>query len=79
MPCQRAERATSRDCCAIASSFVVNLPGSRGGVKDGIAVLDPILDHWARKGKPEAYPSGMWGPESANKMLARDGRTWRRP
>ena len=26
-------------------SFVVNLPGSRGGVKDGIAVLDPILDH----------------------------------
>lgn len=26
-------------------SFVVNLPGSRGGVRDGIAVLDPILDH----------------------------------
>ena len=26
-------------------SFVVNLPGSRGGVKDGIVVLDPILDH----------------------------------
>ncbi|WP_170957790.1 MogA/MoaB family molybdenum cofactor biosynthesis protein [Brachybacterium timonense] len=26
-------------------SFVVNLPGSRGGVKDGITVLDPILDH----------------------------------
>lgn len=25
--------------------FVVNLPGSRGGVKDGIDVLDPILDH----------------------------------
>lgn len=28
-----------------ARSFVVNLPGSRGGVKDGITVLDPILDH----------------------------------
>ena len=27
------------------ATFVVNLPGSRGGVKDGIAVLDPILDH----------------------------------
>ncbi|WP_193104859.1 molybdenum cofactor biosynthesis protein MoaE [Brachybacterium sp. FME24] len=27
------------------NSFVVNLPGSRGGVRDGIAVLDPILDH----------------------------------
>lgn len=28
-----------------ARSFLVNLPGSRGGVKDGITVLDPILDH----------------------------------
>ncbi len=42
-------------------------------------ILDPILEHWARKGKPEAYPSGTWGPESADKMLARDGRVWRRP
>ncbi|MFC6285129.1 glucose-6-phosphate dehydrogenase [Nocardioides sp. GCM10027113] len=47
-------------------------------------ILDPILDHWARqdssrKGKPEPYPSGSWGPASADKMLARDGRVWRRP
>jgi glucose-6-phosphate 1-dehydrogenase len=42
-------------------------------------ILDPILEHWARKGKPEAYPPGTWGPESANKMLAREGRVWRRP
>ena len=47
-------------------------------------ILDPILEHWARqdaagKAKPEAYPSGTWGPESANQMLARDGRSWRRP
>jgi glucose-6-phosphate 1-dehydrogenase len=42
-------------------------------------ILDPILEHWANKGEPEAYPVGTWGPESANKMLARDGRTWRRP
>ena len=26
-------------------SFVVNLPGSAGGVSDGLAVLDPIRDH----------------------------------
>ena len=42
-------------------------------------ILDPILEFWADKGKPENYPSGGWGPEGANKMLARDGRTWRRP
>ncbi|WP_134739111.1 glucose-6-phosphate dehydrogenase [Nocardioides sp. 503] len=42
-------------------------------------ILDPILEAWARKGKPEQYGSGTWGPESADKMLARDGRVWRRP
>ncbi len=42
-------------------------------------ILDPVLEHWARRGKPELYSSGTWGPESADKMLARDGRTWRRP
>ncbi len=42
-------------------------------------ILDPILEHWARKGTPEPYASGTWGPQSADKMLARDGRVWRRP
>jgi glucose-6-phosphate 1-dehydrogenase len=42
-------------------------------------ILDPVLDHWAKKGKPEPYDSGTWGPASADAMLARDGRTWRRP
>ncbi|WP_127480948.1 glucose-6-phosphate dehydrogenase [Nocardioides pantholopis] len=42
-------------------------------------ILDPVLAAWERKGKPEPYPAGTWGPESAEKMLARDGRTWRRP
>lgn len=30
---------------AAGRAFVVNLPGSRGGVKDGLSVLDGILDH----------------------------------
>ncbi|WP_182523499.1 glucose-6-phosphate dehydrogenase [Nocardioides dongkuii] len=42
-------------------------------------ILDPVLEAWARKGAPEPYPSGGWGPESADAMLARDGRVWRRP
>ena len=29
----------------IGSCLVVNLPGSRGGVKDGLVVLAPILEH----------------------------------
>jgi glucose-6-phosphate 1-dehydrogenase len=42
-------------------------------------ILDPVLAHWAKKGKPEPYDSGSWGPASADAMLARDGRVWRRP
>jgi len=29
----------------VGSTLVVNLPGSRGGVKDGLAVLAPVLRH----------------------------------
>jgi glucose-6-phosphate 1-dehydrogenase len=43
-------------------------------------ILDPVIEHWARQEKgPDPYPAGNWGPESANTMLARTGRTWRRP
>ena len=42
-------------------------------------ILDPVTEFWASKGKPDAYRSGTWGPESADAMLRRDGRTWRRP
>jgi molybdenum cofactor biosynthesis protein B len=30
---------------AVGSTLVVNLPGSSGGVKDGVAVLAPVLEH----------------------------------
>jgi glucose-6-phosphate 1-dehydrogenase len=43
------------------------------------SILDPILDRWAEEGQPDAYASGGWGPASAYEMIARDGRTWRRP
>lgn len=42
-------------------------------------ILDPVLEYWAKHGKPEDYVAGTWGPESANKMLERSGRAWRRP
>jgi len=42
-------------------------------------ILDPIVEYWAKHGKPDTYESGTWGPASADKMLARDGRVWRRP
>ena len=42
-------------------------------------ILDPIIDFWAAKGRPQAYTSGGWGPDSAHAMMARDGRSWRRP
>ena len=42
-------------------------------------ILDPILNRWAEQGRPEQYVSGGWGPDSANEMIARDGRQWRRP
>ena len=42
-------------------------------------ILDPIESWWARHGRPEPYDSGGWGPASADRMLARDGRMWRKP
>ena len=48
-------------------------------VEQSWRILDPVEDFWAAQGQPEQYPSGTWGPASAADMLARDGRTWRRP
>ena len=42
-------------------------------------ILDPIEAWWRRHGKPDPYPAGGWGPASSDRMLARDGRVWRKP
>ncbi|MFM9878451.1 MAG: glucose-6-phosphate dehydrogenase [Rhodoglobus sp.] len=42
-------------------------------------ILDPIEEDWARRGQPEQYRPGTWGPPSADALMARDGRSWRRP
>ena len=43
-------------------------------------ILDPFEEHWeSQKIQPEPYAPGGWGPQSAHDLLARDGRTWRRP
>ncbi|GER23403.1 glucose-6-phosphate 1-dehydrogenase [Zafaria cholistanensis] len=43
-------------------------------------IVDPFEKYWASlPDQPEPYAPGSWGPASADELLARDGRTWRRP
>lgn len=43
-------------------------------------ILDPVEEFWAAQSGPlEQYSPGSWGPASADELLARDGRVWRRP
>lgn len=42
-------------------------------------ILDPIEEFWETQGAPEQYRPGTWGPKSADDLMARDGRVWRRP
>jgi glucose-6-phosphate 1-dehydrogenase len=48
-------------------------------VEESWKILDPIEAYWDKHGKPAPYESGTWGPAEADEMLARDGRSWRRP
>ena len=44
-------------------------------------LIEPLLDHWlsAHGGHFPNYSAGTWGPESADMMLARDGKSWHNP
>ncbi|MCW2600057.1 MAG: glucose-6-phosphate 1-dehydrogenase [Frankiales bacterium] len=48
-------------------------------VEQSWRIIDPIEEFWASGRRPELYRAGEWGPRGADEMLARDGRTWRRP
>ncbi|WP_052850274.1 glucose-6-phosphate dehydrogenase [Streptomyces avicenniae] len=48
-------------------------------VEESWRILDPVEAYWDTHGRPAPYASGTWGPGEADDMLARDGRTWRRP
>ena len=53
----------------------------RDEVEQAWAFIDTIEEAWAAKEdapKLCTYPAGSWGPEEADKLLARDGRSWRR-
>jgi glucose-6-phosphate 1-dehydrogenase len=41
-------------------------------------IVDPVLQGWSAADAPgvELYSRGSWGPEAADKLLARSGHTW---
>ena len=48
-------------------------------VELSVEILDPVLEYWATSGRPDEYAPGTWGSVSADTMLERDERAWRRP
>ena len=44
-------------------------------------LLQPILDAWEENPAPDFpnYAAGTWGPEAAEALIARDGKTWLTP
>src|ERR1700716_212393 len=64
-----------------AMSGDATLFARRDEVEEAWAFIDTIEEAWhIKKDAPPLcfYPAGSWGPEEADELLARDGRTWRR-
>ncbi len=53
----------------------------RDEVEAAWAIVQPILDAWAAQPVSHLplYEAGTWGPEKADDLIERDGRSWRRP
>ncbi len=45
------------------------------------SVVMPVLDFWKNTAPTDFpnYPAGSWGPESADRLIEQDGRTWFEP
>lgn len=41
--------------------------------------VQPILDYKAQNGRVYEYEAGSWGPQEADKLIAKHGRVWRKP
>jgi glucose-6-phosphate 1-dehydrogenase len=64
-----------------AMSGDATLFARRDEVEEAWLFIDPIEQAWhSKKDAPPLcfYPSGSWGPEEADELLAREGRIWRR-
>jgi glucose-6-phosphate 1-dehydrogenase len=50
------------------------------GVEAAWALIDPVLQVWESDAKIEFpnYAAGTWGPQAADALIERDGRSWRR-
>ena len=45
-------------------------------IEAGWRAVQPVLDAWSKGGEPEDYAAGSAGPQGADALLARDGRSW---
>ena len=63
-----------------AMSGDATLFARRDEVEEAWAFIDPIEEAWSGKSAPPLYfyPAGSCGPDEAEELLARDGRSWRR-
>jgi glucose-6-phosphate 1-dehydrogenase len=64
-----------------AMSGDATLFARRDEVEEAWTFIDAIEKAWAAKKNAPGlffYPAGSWGPEEADDLLARDGRSWRR-